>query len=73
MCLERFRKGLKTKSVYPDLVQHVCAAQDVEKASKHKRLPRSSSTSMCCERFREGPKTQAFALILFNTYVLREI
>ena len=40
-------------SVYPDLVQHLCAARDLEKAPKHKRLPRSCSTSTCCERFRE--------------------
>ena len=35
--------------------KQLCAARDSEKAPKHKRLPRSCSTSMCCERFREGP------------------
>ena len=48
----------------------LCAARDSEKAPKHKRLPRSCSTSMCCAILGEGPKTQAYTPILFNIYVL---
>ena len=58
--------------VYPDLVRHLCAARDLENAREHTRLPRSCSTSMCCERLRECPRTHAFTPILFDIYVLRE-
>ena len=47
-------------SAYPNLLQYLRAARDLKNASDHKRLPLSCSTSACCERFREGPKTQAF-------------
>ena len=33
--------------------KQLCAARVSEKAPKHKRLPRSCLTSMCCERFIE--------------------
>ena len=41
---------------YPNLVRHLFAARDLENARKH-ILPQSCSTSMCCERFREYPRT----------------
>ena len=71
--LRAIQRMPQNTSVYPDLVQRPCAASDLGKAPKHKRLLRSCSTSMCCERFREGLKMQAFTTILFNIYVLREI
>ena len=55
LCAARERR-LQNTGVYPDLVQHLCAARDSEKAPKHKRLPRSCSTSMCCEIFGRGLK-----------------
>ena len=55
---------------YPNLVRHLCAAGDLENARQH-ILPQSCSTSMCCERFREYPKTHVTP-ILFDIYVLRE-
>ena len=55
---------------YPNLVRHLCAARDSENTRKH-ILPQSCSTSMCCEGFREYPKTH-FTPILFDIYVLRE-
>ena len=58
--------------VYPDLVRAPCAARDLENARKRTRSPRSSSSSMCCERFRECPKTH-FTPSLFDIYVLQEI
>ena len=58
--------------VYPDLVRHSCAARDLENARQHTRSPRSCSTSMCCERLRECPRTHAFTPILFDIYVLQE-
>ena len=60
-------------SVYPDLVPHLCVARDPNIGSQHKRLPRSCSTSMCCERSKHWLPTQAFTPILFDIYVLREI
>ena len=56
---------------YPSLARHVCAARDIENARKH-ILNQFCSTSMCCERLREYPKTHAFTPILFDIYVLRE-
>ena len=58
--------------VYPDLVRYLCAARDLEHARQHPRLPRSCSTSMCCERLRACPTTYVFTPILFDIYVLRE-
>ena len=58
--------------VSPDLVRARCAARDLENARKRTRSPRSSSSSMCCERFRECPKTH-FTPILFDIYVLRDL
>ena len=58
--------------VYPGLVRHLCAARVLENARQHTRLPRSCSTSMCCESLRECPTTHAFTPILFDMYVLRE-
>ena len=58
--------------VYPDLVRHLCAARALENARQHTRLPRSGSTSMCCDSLRECPTTHAFTPILFDIYVLRE-
>ena len=58
------------ESVYPNLVRHLCqnlcAARDLENARQHTRLPRSCSTSMCCDRLRECPTTHAFTPILFD-------
>ena len=55
---------------YTNFVRHLCAARDFENARKH-ILPQSCSTSMCCERLREYPKTH-FTPILLDIYVLRE-
>ena len=64
-------------SVYPDLAQHLCAARDVDSRPQNTHLPRSCSTSMCCdwERFgREVFNARAFTPMLFNIYMLlREI
>ena len=60
--LPEIQRRPQNTSVYPDLVQHLCAARDSEKVPKRKRLPRSprsSSTSMCCERFKEGLRAAA--------------
>ena len=55
---------------YPNPVRHLCAARDLVNARQH-LLPQSCSTSMCCERLRECPKTH-FTPILFDIYVLRK-
>ena len=60
-------------SVYPDLVRHLCAMRASNIGSQHECLPRSCSTSMCCERFKHWLPTQAFTPILFDIHVLREI
>ena len=66
----REAQRIPENTFYPNLVYNLCAAKDFEKARKH-ILPQSCSTSMCCERLRECPKTQ-FTPILFDIYVLRE-
>ena len=60
-------------SVHLDLVRHLCVARDSNIGSQHKCLPRSCSTSMCCEKFKHWLPTQVFTPILFDIYVLREI
>ena len=56
---------------YPNLVRHLCAARDLENTRKHIFTQSCSTSSMCCERLREYPKTH-FTPILFDIYVLRE-
>ena len=60
-------------SVYPDVVRHLCVARDSRSGSQRERLPRSCSTSMCCERLKHRLPTRAFTPMLFDIYVLREI
>ena len=54
--LPEIQRRPQNTSIYPDLVQRLRAARFWEKAPNHKRVPRSCSTSMCCERFIEGLK-----------------
>ena len=68
--LLRETQRMPENTFYPNLVRHLCAARDSENARQH-ILPQSCSTSMCCERLREYPKTH-FTPILFDIYVLRE-
>ena len=88
MCCDKFSECLKTQafapilsdisaqaantSIHPDLARHLCVARDVESASRHKHLPRSSSTSTPCERFKECFKTPAFTPIFFAIHAARE-
>ena len=66
----RETQRISENTFYPNLVRHLCAARDSANARKH-ILPQSCSTSMCCESFRECPKTH-FTPILFDIYVRRE-
>ena len=50
--LRDFWRRPQNTSVYPDLVQHLCAARFLKKAPKHKRILRSCSRSMCCSGFK---------------------
>ena len=67
----RETQRISENTSYPNLVRHLCAARDLKNTRNH-ILPQSCSTSMCCERFREYPKTH-FTPILFDICVLREI
>ena len=66
----RETQRMPKNTFYPDAVRHLCAARDLENARKH-ILPQFCSTSMCCERLRECPKTH-FAPILFDIFVFPE-
>ena len=66
----RETQRMPENTFYPNRVRHLCAARDLENTRKH-ILPQSCSTSMCCERLREYPKTH-FTPILFTIYVLRK-
>ena len=66
----RETQTIPENTFYPNLARQLCAARDLENTRKH-ILPQSCSTSMCCERLREYPKTH-FTPILFDIYVLRE-
>ena len=54
--------------------KQLCAARVSEKAPKHKRLPRSCLTSMCCERFIEkAQNTSAYPYLVQRLRAARDL
>ena len=56
-----------------DRVKNKARQNREQKSAAGSKHNHKEQAAMCCQSFREGPKTQASTPILFNIYVLREI